>query len=163
MKVSMMFVALSIVSSVSAEAQLVPDLTGTWQGKWTCKSFDGVKFNEGNKTSTLQITQLSTTTFAADLDNGDFHYNGALIPAVKNTADKAGKAEAIMNQCPTDNLPLAGNEGEIIRVSVKTKPNDFKASLKGLSIFENGDPSLGTCKYSFKRKSPTGQTIAACP
>lgn len=165
MKMSILAGALSCaVFAAPAGAQLVPDLSGTWEGSWSCKIFNGAKDTESNKNSTLQITQAGTT-FAVDMDSGGFHWNGALIPDAKNTADKAGKGEVVLIQCGTDNLPLVGPEGEIFRASVKTKLNSPRATLTGASIFDSGSARhlVGTCKYTYKRTSlTTSTTIGAC-
>ena len=146
-----------------AAAQLVPDLTGTWEGRWSCKTFHGAKGTEENKQSEFQIVQ-NGTTFAADLDGGGFLYNGAVIPDDKNTANKPGKGEAVLIQCGTDNLPFAGAEAEMLRVSVKTKPNSVAATLKGTSIFEDPPGVVGTCQFSYKRTTTsTTRMVGPCP
>jgi hypothetical protein len=134
------------------------DLTGTWIGKWSCKGFDGSKFTSDNKTSTLRLTQTGNV-INADLDNGDFHYNGATIT---NTA-KPDIGEAVFISCGTDNVPQAGGEAEIIRAAVKTKIGTFKASFKGLSIFESNFNDTGTCKYTFKRRDTINPNVGGCP
>lgn len=160
MRISIVVTLSCALLAVPAGAQLVPDLTGTWEGRWSCKIFNGAKHTEGNKQSVFQITQMGTA-FGADLDSGGYHWNGAVIADAKNTANKG---EAVLIQCGTDNLPLIGSEAEIIRATVKTKPNSVKATLTGLSIFENGSDAFGTCRYSYKRTTlSTGSTIGACP
>ncbi len=134
------------------------DLTGTWIGKWSCKGFDGSKFTDANKTSTLRLTQTGNV-INADLDNGDFHYNGGMIA----DTTKPEKGEAVFLSCGTDNVPLSGSEAEIIRAAVKTKSGTFKASFKGTSIFENEQGDVGSCKYTFKRTDSTNPNVAGCP
>jgi hypothetical protein len=133
------------------------DLTGTWIGKWSCKGFDGSKFTSGNKTSTLRLTQVGNV-INADLDNGEYHYNGA---ALTNTA-KPDLGEAVLISCGTDNVPQAGGEAEILRAAVKTKAGTFKASFKGLSIFESDFKDVGTCKYTFKRRDTINPNVDGC-
>lgn len=159
---SFIVVACVLVFSVAPAAAQVPDLTGTWTGRWSCKSFDGTKFNEKNKASTLRITQ-SGGVLAAHIDgplDPQFFYNGAVIADDKKPDEKG---EVVMNQCGTDNLPVAGStESEIVRAQVKTKLNSPKASFKGTSVFENDGPTVGTCRYSFKRLDTADPGIAAC-
>jgi hypothetical protein len=143
---------------VTPSAARAFDLTGTWIGKWSCKGFDGSKFTSDNKTSTLKITQAGNVIHA-DLDNGDFHYNAA---AITNTA-KPDQGEAVFLSCSTDNVPQSGGEAEIIRAAVKTKLGTFKASFKGLSIFESNFGDVGTCKYTFKRRDTTDPNVGGCP
>jgi hypothetical protein len=134
------------------------DLTGTWLGSYKCDEFDGVKHKAGNKTSTILITQ-NGNILAMSL-NGSFKYNGAAIADAKKP-DLQG--EAVFNQCGTDNVPVSGTQGEILRAKVKTKTGTPKASFKGLSIFEDPAVPVGTCKYSFKRTDTTDPNVAACP
>jgi len=147
--------ALSIAGR--AVPALAFDLTGTWVGGYKCDEFDGAKRKASNKTSTLLITQVGNT-LAMSL-NGAFFYNGAAIPDAKKPE---AQGEAVFNQCGTDNVPDLGSQGEILRAKVKTKSGTPKASLKGLSIFEDPVVSAGTCKYSFKRTDTTNPNVGGC-
>jgi hypothetical protein len=154
-------VSCSVILSATAPPAHAFDLTGHWAGKYSCKNFDGVKYKSGNKESTLAITQTGTT-LAVDLNNGAFLYNGA---AIFDVSKPDVKGEVVLNQCGTDNLPAAGAQGEIVRATVKTKLDDFKASFKALSIYEDEENGAfwGTCKYSFKRTDQTDPQVGACP
>lgn len=134
------------------------DLTGTWIGKYSCKGFDGAKFSSGSKSSTFLITQQGNA-IAVDLDNGEYRYNGGAIP---DTA-KPEKGEAVFLECSNDSVPFSGGESEIIRVAVKTKAGVVKATLKGLSIFEDDMFGVGTCKYTFKRVDTANPNVPGCP
>lgn len=152
------FAAFTLLSLATAGSPaLAFDLTGTWAGKWSCKGFDGEKFTTSNKNSTLRITQTGGN-LAAELDNGDYHYNGGAIP----DAAKPEKGEIVFDACANDNLPLADAESEIVRAAVKTKAGTFKASLKGTSIFEDNFGGVGSCKYTFKRLDVVNPNIAGC-
>jgi hypothetical protein len=155
-----LIVAVAFASTVlfGGRAARAFDATGTWTGAYSCAEFNGVKSKAGNKASTIEITQ--TGTVLAMTLNGSFHYNGAVIPDVKKPELQG---ELVFIQCGTDNVPLAGAQGEIGRATVKTKANTPKASFKALSIFE--DPTIldGTCKYSFKRTDTTDPSVTACP
>jgi hypothetical protein len=152
-----------ILSATPATSQNAPDLTGTWTGRWSCRSFDGAKFNEKKNPSTLRITQ-SGGTLAAHIDGPQppqFFYNGALISDGRKPAHKA---EVVLSQCGTDNQPVAGpTEAEIVRAQVKTKPNSAKASFVAASIFVNDGPTVVTCRYSYKRLETTDPGVVACP
>lgn len=134
------------------------DLTGTWLGSYKCDEFDGAKRKSANKASTVLISQ-NGNTLAMSL-NGSFFYNGAAISDAKKP-DVQG--EAVFNQCGTNNVPVSGAQGEILRAKVKTKTGTAKASFKGLSIFEDPAVLVGTCKYSFKRQDTTDPNVAVCP
>ena len=155
--------ALSFVSLLAAVA-IAPgasafDLTGTWEGRWSCQGFDGAKFRSGNSESIVLITQTGTT-LAVNMDNGDYLYNGG---AIFDTGSPDTKGEVVLTQCGTDNLPLAGADGEILRAKAKADAEKGSGSLKGLSIFESAVPDIITCKYSYKRTSAANPAVPACP
>jgi len=159
-------VAFAFVGVVAHPASAF-NLTGHWIGKYSCKGFDGAKFTSGNKTSTLDVTQTGAT-IAAMIDanvsppDGSFHYNGIAIPDDKN----ADKGEAILLGCHLANTPAPTNttfDGELSRLSVKTKTGTFKATITASSIFEDATPEVSQCKYSYKRIDTNDPGIAACP
>jgi hypothetical protein len=153
--------ALSAVlasASLASSARAV-DLTGTWEGSYTCQGFDGASFKAGNKTSTLLIFQEGTT-FSANLDGDDYLYNGAVI---NDTGKPDALGEMVMNQCGNDPLPLLGAEGEIVRMKVKVDAAKGTGSLKGISIIETPIPDVVTCKYKYKRISTTVVKFLTCP
>jgi hypothetical protein len=147
-----------LLCAASAPALFAFDLTGNWTGKWSCRGFDGAKYTESNKTSTMAVTQLGNT-INVNIDDGDFFYNGGAIP---DNGKPNEKGEAVLVQCGTDNLPVADPEGEVVRATVKTKLGSPKAGFKAVSIFENtGD--VGTCKYSYKRQDTVDLSVPPCP
>ena len=154
------------LAALAARAALAPaasafDLTGTWQGRWSCQGFDGAKFRSSNGESVLLITHDPVTrVLAANMDNGDYLYNGGSIPDV-NAPETKG--EVALMQCGTDNLPLAGADAEILRAKVKVDVEKGTGSIKGLSILESSIPDVLTCKYSYKRTDTANPNVAACP
>lgn len=155
--------ALSLVA-LAASAALGPaaaafDLTGTWQGRWSCQGFDGSKFRSFNNESVVLITQ-NGNTLAVNMDAGDYLYNGGAIP---DTGAPTTKGEIALTQCGTDNLPLAGEDTEILRAKVKADAEKGTGSLKGLSILESAIPDVLTCKYSYKRVDTANPNVPACP
>jgi hypothetical protein len=142
-------------AALAAGAQAI-DLTGTWVGKWTCQGFDGAKFKSSNKQSTLLITQ-NGNALAASID-GDFTYNGGVIPDLRNPD---GKGEAALVGCANDVIPFAGGESEIVRAKVKTSASGA-GSFKGLAVLESDFPDVLTCKYSYRRTSTENPNVPAC-
>jgi len=148
--------------TATAETARAYDLSGTWEGKWSCSGFDGGRFKIVQKLSPLLISQTGDT-LAGDFDGG-WVYNGRVIA----DPNKLEKGELILMYCATDNRPGVGDEAEIIRAKVKTKLGADKASFSGLSIYEGtfeGFFEVGTCKYSYKRISAAtpNPAIAPCP
>ena len=153
--------AMLVTAAVAAPA-FAFDLTGHWVGKWTCKGFDGAKFKDENKTSTLDVTQSGATINAAL--EGAFLFAGVAIP----DASKPEKGEAVLLDCNTNDVPAeADGNSEIIRVSVATKVGGTKATFKGVSILENNVAPFGeqvqTCKYSYIRVSTSDPVVGSCP
>jgi hypothetical protein len=148
-----------LASAALAPAAGAFDLTGTWTGKWSCQGFDGSSFKSSNKQSTIAITQTGANTFAANVDGGQFFYNGGAIP---DAGAPDTKGEAALLQCGTDNIPFATSEGEILRVRVKVNPASGAGSLKGLSVIETDFSEVLTCKYSYKRVDTADPNVLDC-
>jgi hypothetical protein len=135
------------------------DLTGHWIGKWSCRDFDGVKFKEGMKPSSLEITQTGGT-MSVRVDN--FGYNGVAIVDAKKPGEKG---QAVWLSCPTRNV-LTSAVTEIVRATVKTKLTGSKGTIAAISIFADNIgnvPEVGTCRYSYKRVDTVDPVLTACP
>jgi len=148
-------IALALVAAPAGAI----DLTGTWEGTFSCKSFDGTAApqNFKNKDSVMLIAQTDAT-FIAQLDEVD-HYNGAVID---DASDTTARGEAVMNHCGTDALPLLDSPGEIVRLKAKVDPEKGTGTLSGDSIFEM--PGLVmSCKFKFKRTNLTPNKFGGCP
>jgi hypothetical protein len=138
------------------------NLTGTWEGSYSCQGFDGENYKTGNKDSVLLISQEGQI-FAANIDNDTFVYNGLVID---DDADPAGKGNLVMNQCGTDAIPGEGPEGEIVRMAIKVNADKGTGTLKGVSIvefFDKTGPGVVTCKLKYKRVSTTVAKFNGCP
>ena len=166
MRVSLTLVALvaGLLTAAPAPAQVF-NMTGHWVGKFSCKGVDETgKFSETDDPSTLDITQTGNL-IAVSLDQGDFRYNGSIIPDTKKP-DVQG--EVVLVGCLTNTTFVAGDgSSEIMRAKVKTKANTVKASFSGTSIFEIKDNQFGesveSCKLSYKRTDTTDPVVLACP
>lgn len=153
-------VACSLLGVVLMAAPgLALDLTGTWDGKWSCTGFDGTKFSTRGETSILKITDLGGNAARASIDDFYF-YNVGIIPDAKKPDESGGAA---LVECGTDDAPLAGSEAEIMRAKVKLKLGTDKGAFTGASIFEDELGSVGTCTYSYKRRDPIDPVVPACP
>ena len=143
------FAAAPLVLAAAAGAA---NLTGTWEGSYSCQGFDGENYKTGDKESVLLITQEGQVV-SANIDTDLFIYNGLVID---DDLDPAGKGNLVMNQCGTDAIPAEGPEGEIVRMSIKVNADKGTGALKGVSIVEfldkNG-PGVVTCKLKYKRVS----------
>jgi hypothetical protein len=160
------FVRAALLATLIAGATVPPapafDLTGHWVGKWTCKGFDGAKFKDENKTSTLDITQSGAAIHA--MFEQAFVFDGVAIP----DAAKPEKGEVVLLDCHTNNIAVPGDgNSEVIRASVATKAASTKAAFKGVSILENNVAPFGEqvqrCKYAYLRVSTNDLAVGTCP
>lgn len=148
--------AVTLVLGAAVAPAHAFDLTGHWIGKWSCKDFDGVKFNEGANPSLMAITEAGGT-MNVSIDN--VGYNGTAIADAKKPDEKG---EAVLISCATSNV-LTTDFAEIVRATVKTKIGSFKATFKAVSVFADNTPEVGTCKFSFKRVDTLDPGVLACP
>jgi hypothetical protein len=136
------------------------DLTGHWEGSWSCSAFDaGFKTKEFNKESTLAITSIGDGTFRAILDN-DLDYRGIEIP----DAAKPEKGEIGFVSCgANDNLVLFPFV-EFGRFKISTSEERGTGSLSGTTTWSRDATHIATCKYKFKRVDVTDPGLTyACP
>jgi hypothetical protein len=152
------FLAALLLASPAAHAF---DATGTWEGQWSCKEFDGVKFTSKQKPSTLKITQNGSEVFT-DIDNGGYIHDGHAIDDAKKPNDKG---EMMLVDCVSDDNGADGF-AEQIRVVVKVNAAKGTGSLSGVSQYQDASlfgSSFGTCKYKYKRISTANPNVTGCP
>lgn len=147
MRTTSHFVAalLALACIVAARPAEAYDLTGHWEGKWSCiGTTNGVKTKTARATSTLIVTSLTGDKLAAylDLQRG---FLGIAIP----DAAKPEKGEAALVACGTDEDPSNAGQTEVGRWKVATK--GAKGVLSGTSVRSNGAGDVQTCKYKYKR------------
>lgn len=148
---------LGVVLAVSPVSAL--DLTGTWDGSWSCAGFDGAKYSTKGETSVLAISDLGGGVARASID-GYYFYNVAVVPDAKNPAEHG---VAALNECGTDDVPLVGTEAEMMRAKLTIKSGGSAATFVAASIFEDGFGSVGTCTYGYKRRDTADPLVPPCP
>jgi hypothetical protein len=151
---------LALAAACLAHPAAAFDLTGTWEGKQTCKGSDGAKFSFVFPT-TLRITQTGTVlAMEVVSDAGSDFYNGT---GIDGTA-KPENGEAYFVHCGTTFVPATGKEAfdETGRGIVKTKETG-SGSFKGTSNFYNGEPEVANCKWSYKRTLTADPAVLSCP
>lgn len=152
---------LALLAFCAALAAAAPshafDLTGTWQGKQTCRGFDfvglGAKFTLDDD---IAISQAGDEVFVRI---GDSDYTGRKI-------DDPGKPERgrlYLVRCTTDNVPGTETEGEwdeTADFTVKTKATG-SGTIKGFSTFIDFE-GIGSCKWKFKRTGSADPVVTGC-
>ena len=147
-----------VFASLAATSARAIDLTGTWNGSYSCAGFDGEATKDKVKDSVLLVVQTGAT-LSAIIDNGNGGtYRGATIDA---TAKPTEQGEAVLNGCATDALPLADAASELVRLKIKVNPEKGTGTLSGVSYFEQPGNVL-TCKLKYKRVSTTPGKFAGC-
>jgi hypothetical protein len=137
------------------------DATGTWEGQWSCKEFDGVKFTSKQKPSTLRITQNGSEVFT-DIDDGSYLHDGHAINDGKKPEEKG---EMVLVDCVSDDNGADGF-AEQMRAAVKVNATKGSGSFKGVSVYQDvslSGGSFGTCKYKYKRIDTANPNVAGCP
>ncbi|MCC6765259.1 MAG: hypothetical protein IT293_11415 [Deltaproteobacteria bacterium] len=165
----LLFLSFTPPATRTAEAQLI-EVEGLYEGKWSCQgfSFSSGKFKSGNPHSFMVVYQDPDDPFllAVHIDtpispNGDFIYNGFLVPDGANLAMLNKQAEAGLLSCPS------ADEGEVVRAAFKVKPGTSKGSVKMMSIVQTIDeydgPEVATCKYIYKRVSTDPIAVQPVP
>jgi len=147
-------IALTLVALATTAGAV--DITGTWEGKETCKCFNNVngKFTEKFKNEEMKISQSGTDLNILVFDG---LFNGNVI----NQPNKDNKGEAAFIACNTDPKNNA-SFGEIGRAKLHTKDNG-KGTFKVESLWNTSQTQICTCKWNFKRTDTADPSIADCP
>ena len=156
----MRFATFAVLAlSLAAMPAAAFDLTGHWEGSWSCSEFDeGVKTKQSNKESTAAISSLGNGTFRAVIDEG-YDYRGIEI----TNAEKPDKGEIAIALCGTNddlkNFPFV----ELGRFKVSTSETG-SGSLSGTTIWSDNASHVATCKYKYKRIDTTNPNLTyPCP
>jgi hypothetical protein len=152
MKKTILAIAIAALAAASAGAI---DLTGTWNGKYSCQDFDGDYAKFKSSESVLRIVQTGTT-LVASIDGGAGTYDGAVIDS---TAKPAQEGEAVLNLCLTSAAPLGG--GELFKIKAKVDPEKGTGTISGVSHYEGGTV-VNTCKLKYKRVSTDPGKVDTC-
>jgi hypothetical protein len=148
-------VVLALVLPLPSQAI---DLTGTWEGKYVCKGFEGDPFSF----TVLDNLEITQTTTELALRVGPDVYNGVAIDdAVK--PETAGAAYFV--HCGTSEDPGTGLGGFDETGFAKLKTNasgggSFKATTN--AFFSETPLGAGNCKFTYKRTSATDPAVPAC-
>ena len=152
---------IALAALVAAAPAAAVDLTGTWEGSYTCKRFGVIEqetVTEKTKDATLRILQTGAT-LAAEIDGG-LVYRGATIDAA---ADGARRGEAALVSCDSDALPLDGGVHEIVRFKVKVDAAKETGIIIVDSLHEHGQNGIMSCKLKFKRFTTVIAKFQGCP
>lgn len=151
-----LLVALLLAPAASTSAF---DLTGTWEGKWSCKGLDlGIKSKLQNGGSVVEIVQTGDS-LAIRFDDAD-DYGGITVEDVSN-ADKG--AAAIVACSTSSDLTFGTDFDDMQHWRIKTNPASGKGRIKGVGVWSPPGNSVSTCKYSYKRVSTTPPVAVGCP
>ena len=150
---------LALAFPLSAQAI---DLTGTWEGKYTCKGSDGSNFSY-SVPGILEITHTGTEIRAQfPFDTGEDVYAGVSIDDDKKPLEKG---VAYFIHCGMTDVPGSGQNfyDETAFARATTKSNGG-GTLKATTTFFVSDPppEMSSCKWSYKRTSTADPGVPVC-
>jgi len=148
-------------AALAAQPAASFDLTGTWQGKQTCRGLSAGEKTAFSFPSTLRITQTgSELALEVVGDAGTDVYNGMGI----ENALKPAVGEAYFVHCGMSDVPATGEDSfdESGRAVVRTKEETGRGTFTGTSSFYNDFPEVFTCKWSYKRTDTADPGVAGC-
>lgn len=170
------FTILSLIIMLNSPSAGAINLTGTWNGKFTCTGFDGVNFSfvqpdRGQPTQILKISQpqggnrLTVQWFDGDTLASTF--TGFVIDSI-NRPDTRG--HAAIADCGTK-ADITSGISEIADLNASLNPSKGRGSLTGKSIFTDPDnpnnrPEVTHCRWTFKLVNPAEPdpaVPAGCP
>lgn len=128
------------------------DITGTWTGKRTCAFFDAGVKSKVVREGTVLITQdPNTNEVGFDTAIGSSH----LYFGIANFGtEKPDKGELSVRHCRNHDIADTTPFDALGRFTVKTKAGKVKATIAGITLIANDDPSNpshGTCKWKLTR------------
>jgi hypothetical protein len=153
-----MTLALGVVAYTPTAAAAL-DLTGTWEGRWTCKDVTSGADAKPGGTLTMMVSQIggdvqtSVEWFARD---GAPYRSETFQGHVQELAAKPGQGASTLVACSSAAYAEA--------LSARVKVSASSATFKGSSAYEAPGATVGgTCKYSLKRTDTADPGVAACP
>lgn len=157
-KLAAMMMVLGVAMHAAPAAAAI-DLTGTWEGRWTCKDVTSGADTKPGGTLTMRVSQIggdaqtSVEWFGRD---GAPHRSETFAGHVQELAAKPGQGASTLVTC--------ADGGYAEALSARVKVSASSATFKGSSAYEaDGVTVGGTCKYSLKRTDGADPGVAACP
>lgn len=165
MRSKMLAPVLAVLATlVAVPASAVLDLTGTWEGTWSCKDVTNGAVLKPKNTLTMTVTQSGSDVYAVLTWDG-LNSSNTFQGHVQELTDKPGQGAATIISCAQNTPPIEYTEA--LSGMVKVSPTNAKpanATFKATSTYEGAPVSVGgVCKYSLKRVSLADPGVAACP
>jgi hypothetical protein len=157
---TMLAVVVVAILVACAPAASALDLTGTWEGKQTCKGLA-----EGEKVTftcceKVEITQSGDTVnikVNGGADGADFYFG-----RVTTLTDHPDKGAVTFVSCPTNNTVPNLSEMVFSNVTDDPKVGSVKGTLKGEGPFLETSDEQYVCTWSYKRVNRTDPLIPPC-
>jgi hypothetical protein len=159
-------IATAIVFADLAHAGMVPvpDLTGTWTGKLSCKGISASlsgSFKLVDKAATIEITQADEAlTAALTAEDPDFPFVLLYDPMCGSVVVDAAKPNQVRAGLVGGLAPFPGSAFAVDFSTVKVFPdngNGVTGKLTGSGVLISsssiGGDTSGSCKYTFERTS----------
>jgi len=162
-----------LVLAATTPALGLGDLTGTYEGKLTCKgTLDGLGAEKFESTGDLRVTQDASDRLWISLPDvfgilSEVRYRGVIASSAKSES----KGEIAFASCFTGFTanPADPISGEVGRAKASAKPASEKATLRGdarLFLHDTGTQGavaeIYTCKLRYKRTATADPNVSGC-
>ena len=141
------------LSLFAAAPAVAFDLTGHWEGSWTCSGFDaGHKTKDSNREATIAITDFGNGVLAVRLDNDPW------LGIAVYDANDTDRGEIALMHCGSDANLESGGYTEMARFRVSTSGE--RGSLSGISLYSASSLHVATCQYRLTRVDTVNPGLA---
>jgi hypothetical protein len=140
-----------------APAAAVENLTGTWEGSLKCQTLNSGTTTKTKEDQTILVNDGGVEGVTLSLVSTEGVFDGFVVADGK----KAVNGVLTAASCNFGGESLAGG---VLRVELKTKTGDLKASLKGDLILMNEENAVTeACTLTAKRVSQAPPKFEGCP
>jgi len=155
---TMLAVVVVATLAAGAPAGSALDLTGTWEGRQTCKGIEEGEKDRFSCCSTLRITQ------SGDAVNIRLTPTAGLYFGRVTAFDKhPHRGAVIFAACGTDSTLPEGSEMVFADVSVDPKVGSVKGNLRGSGPFLDDTDVQLSCTWHYKRVDTADPLVPSCP
>ena len=149
-----LLVALTVASSSVAQPPS-PDLTGTWEGGWSCNTLsDGEPSVQSNDEVVVEISHVSDNEVRMSLFDGGLPYNGFAV----GWEGYPNRGAVTFVACSTRPDDIAFNEIASLRFDLAT------GKMGGFSTYNERLTFVGgACRWSITRVDIADPGVQPCP
>jgi hypothetical protein len=151
------FAAAAAIGLASAPALAIESLTGTYEGKATCKGVFGDATTKEKYDLTIQILEaegIVLTTRFGDLPNTDV-FRGYVVELAKLDRGKVAAVSCTLGATDLTGISLQGD--------VVIKPGSANGTIKGSLTLFVPPTVVDVCTFTVKRTATAVAKLEGCP